>query len=573
MSTPPDEMKRRAAARLATVPPSGNVPVGPPRAQMSPQAAGMNEAMRAERARVSPLARDINASLSQQRAAQAAPPRPLPAYRTPDGFVQTPAPTNPNPRAASAIAAPATPPAPSAAAARVPGATGRPLRAAAGKVGVGGAAALALEGLNIAGAAQEGGVTGAAGETAAAATRLGTAKVGMDLGRRIPGPPIAKAAAAALGGIGGYVGGQELVDTVRENAPDGTGDVLETMNYWGQRSGNSLVPGLGNLMFGEEQFTPRFGPGAQPRAPVAAPATAPSVRGPNPAAAARLAAPAPSPVPAAPASAQQNTIGTFQLQGRPERQVFEDGSVSPASAGSGAFSVIPAYQGTASPAAARLAAPSIAGPGFADSERRQFSEQIDAQIKGLGELNMASKRRLVADLLGLKGRNVGMGFEAATGRNAAQAQLMQQASEAQLRADVDREQITAGERSSKRSQTQTITAEDGTVYSVDGSTLTPLTTSDGQQIRAPRKAAPNAQAEIAAQLLEGMLLPGATPEDVQAAAQQASAAAAALLSGPGGQQAPRAKPAEAEFLEAARASNPGVSDDELKAYYKSTYGG
>lgn len=264
------------------------------------------------------------------------------------------------------------------------------------------------------------------------------------------------------------------------------------------------------------------------------------------------------------------------MQGRPQRQVFADGTVSPAAAdAAGAFSVIPAYQGAPSPAATRLSSPTIAGPGFADSERRQFSEQVDAQIKSLGELNMASKRRLVADLLGLKGRNVGMGFEAATGRNAAQAQLSQQSNEAQLRADVDREQIAAGERSSKRSarsQTQTITAEDGTVYSIDGSTLTPLSTTSGEKIKAPRKVTPNAQAEIAAQLLEGMLLPGASPEDMQAAAKQASSAAAALLSGTG-EKTQAGKPSEAQFLEAARASNPGVSDDQLKAYYKSTYGG
>lgn len=548
MSTPPDEMKRRAQARLSAVPPSGNAPVGPATVQPRwtpspspiwtppgagaapvqqpslPSAAAVSDRLAAARA---PRPGMPTPTMVRERLAGAPAQQPLPSYRTPNGFQQTAAPVNPNPRPA------AVPPAPSGAAARVPGATGRPLRPA-GKISPGSAAALALEGLNIAGAAQQGGMRGAITETAAAGTRLGAAKLGAELGGSLPLPGAWKGAGVALGGLAGYAGGQQLVEYATQHTPDW---VKEGLNYLGDAptdaaSAASVAGKLGRSV-GE-----RF------------------VQGPNSNAVARLASmPAtPNPTigmhgqnglqPASPQdpSAGKRVIGTYQADGRSQRQVFEDGSVSPAQAGAnGAFSVIPAYQGTTSPAAQRLAAPTISSAGFADSERRQFNEQIDQQIKSLGDLNMASKRRLVADLLGLKGQSVGRGFDAANGRNTAQAELAQRTGEAQLRADVDREQIAAGERSAKRTaraQTQTITAEDGTVYSIEGSTLTPLATASGEQIKAPRKLTPNPQAEIAAKLLEGMVLPGASPEDIQAAAQQANSAAAALLTtGTGGAQA------------------------------------
>lgn len=543
MSTPLDEMQRQrkaAQSRLATVPPTGNAPVGPATVQprWTPPAAAHSAIWTPPGTAAAPAAPAVQTaalptSTMVRERLGAAQTQALPSYRTPNGFTQTPAPTNPNPRPMPAAAE--VPTGPTGAAQRAPGASGRPLRPTGGKIGPGSAAALALEGLNIAGAAQRDGMRGAVTETAAAGTRLGAAKLGAELGGRLPLPGAWKGAGVALGGIAGYAGGQQIVDYARENTPPWMSKALDTLSMASDVPSAAAVAGELGSKAGMQFIQ---GPnGSAPKAAAQMPAGR-MIQGPNAAAAAKLAAAAP----AAAATPQQKVIGTFQMQGRPERQVFADGSVTPAAAGAdGAFSVIPAYQGSSTPAAARLSTPAIAGPGFADSERRQFNEQIDAQIKGLGDLNMASKRRLVADLLGLKGQSVGRGFDAANGRNTAQAELAQRGNEAQLRADIDREQIAAGERASKRSaraQTQTITAEDGTVYSIEGSTLTPLATAGGEQIKAPRKVTPNPQAEIAAKLLEGMVLPGASPEEIQAAAQQAQSAAAALLSsGTGGAQA------------------------------------
>lgn len=545
MSTPLDEMPRRrtaAQSRLATVPPTGNAPVGPATVQprWTPPAAAPSAIWTPPGTAAAPAAPAVQTaalptSTMVRERLGAAQTQALPAYRTPNGFTQTPAPTNPNPRPMPAAAE--VPTGPTGAAQRAPGAGGRPLRPTGGKIGPGSAAALALEGLNIAGAAQRDGVRGAVTETAAAGTRLGAAKLGAEIGGRLPLPGAWKAAGVALGGIAGYAGGQQVVDYARQNTPPWVSKALDTLSTASDIP--SATGAVGRQLGMKAGMRLIQGPNDSVPAPAVQMPAGRMIQGPNAAAAAKLATTAP----AAAATQQQNVIGTFQMQGRPERQVFADGSVTPAAAGAnGAFSVIPAYQGSPAPAAAaRLSTPTIGGAGFADSERRQFNEQIDAQIRGLGELNMASKRRLVADLLGLKGQSVGRAFDAANGRNTAQAELAQRGNEAQLRADIDREQIAAGERASKRSaraQTQTITAEDGTVYSIEGSTLTPLATAGGEQIKAPRKVTPNPQAEIAAKLLEGMVLPGASPEEIQAAAQQAQSAAAALLSsGTGGAQA------------------------------------
>ena len=542
MSTPADEMKRRTKNVAATLakPPSGNVPVGTP--AVSPVGASINEQLRSARAQVSPLGRDINKALATGApAAPAVAPPPtaasgLPSYRTPDGFRQTPTPVNPDPRAA--LARPAVT-GPSGAAARAPGAASRPLRP--GKLGTAG---LVWEGLNIAGAAQDGGLPAAAGETAAAGTRLGAAKLGAEVFGKLPGR--LKAPGAALGAIAGYAGGQKLVEFARENTPESVKTALSASNQLEPitrnvgslpAAGGQLSSLVSNITSG--RLRSAFG-GDQQQPATAAPGRLVSRAGALTSPATRLAAPVAAEMPAAAAPAQK-VIGNFQAQGRPERQVFEDGSISPTTANvEGGLSVIPAYQG-APTVANRLAAPTVGGAGFADGDRRQFERQIDTQIKDLGDLNMASKRRLVADLLGLKGRSVGQGFDAATGRSTVQAQLSQQADIAQMGADVDREQISASERSSRRaqrSQQQTITDADGTVYAVDGKTLTPLTRPDGKQLQAPRtsKTQDNQQAEIAAKLLEGMVMPGATPDEINAAVTQANSAAAALMGGGAGAQ-------------------------------------
>ena len=93
----------------------------------------------------------------------------------------------------------------------------------------------------------------------------------------------------------------------------------------------------------------------------------------------------------------------------------------------------------------------------------------------------------------------------------------------------------------------------------------PVTGADGQPFK-PATKKDDKQQEIAAQLLAATLPPGATPQETAAAVQQASQAAAALASG--SPMATGKKPT----LDELRAVNPGVSEDELKAYYKNQYG-
>lgn len=572
----PDEIKRRktpagaAATALGAPPAAGVVPAGP--ATVSPVAASINEQMRVERARVSPLAKEINAVVGAPKPPA---PVPLPAYRTADGFQQTPAPANPNPRAALGAAPAPAIPAPSGAAARAPGATGRPLTGI--KPSKAGAAGLAVEGLNIAGAAQRGGVAGAAGEAVAAGTRLGAAKLGAELGSKLPVPAAWRGATTVLGGVAGYAGGQQLVESAGNLAPQGFKDAQASVEQMTQEYQSKPISWFLDPIGRATQIL-RGNPNGDPvpAAPASStPMTAASPPRNNAVRTLAAATPA-SAAPAAAAPQQQGVIGTYQAQGRPQRQVFEDGTVSPTTAPvNGAFSTIPAYQGTAATAAAKLGAPSVSGPDqFADSERRRFQEQVDSQIKGLGDLNMRSKRELVGQLLGLKGRSVGQAFDASAGKGIEEARLGQSAAQAQLGADVQREEIAAGERSSRRSArktTQTITGADGTMYSLDGTVAAPITTADGKNVAAATKPAGNEQAKIAAALLETLIPAGATPDEITAAARQANTAAAALMSGSGAQSG--SKPStEADFLKAARAANPGVSDADLKAYYQQNYG-
>lgn len=533
----PDETKRRSKlpAGAATALAAGVVPAGP--ATVSPVAASINEQMRLERARISPLAKEINAAVSAPKPPPASVP--LPSYRTADGFQQTPTPVNPNPRAAlGATSAPAIP-GPSSAAARAPGATGRPLSEI--KPSRAGTTGLAIEGLNIVNAAQRGGVAGAAREAVASGTRLGAAKLGAELGSKLPVPASWRGGTTLLGGVAGYLGGQDLVESAGDLAPQGFKDAQASVEKMTQQYQSEPISWFLDPIGRATQIL-RGNPNGDPVPTAAAPASS---------TAAPLAAAAPLrsnaavrtlAAPSAAAPQQQDVIGTYQAQGRPQRQVFKDGTVSPTTAPvNGAFSTIPAYQGTAATASAKLGAPSVSGPDqFADSERRRFQEQLDSQIKGLGDLNMRSKRELVGQLLGLKGRSVGQAFDASAGRGVEAAKLGQSAAEAQLGADVQREGIAAGERSSRRSAnktTQTITGADGTIYSLDGTLAAPITTTDGKNVTAATKPAGNEQAKIAAALLENLIPPGATPDEITAAARQANTAAAALMSGSAGAKA------------------------------------
>ena len=121
----------------------------------------------------------------------------------------------------------------------------------------------------------------------------------------------------------------------------------------------------------------------------------------------------------------------------------------------------------------------------------------------------------------------------------------------------------------RRQNTQTITDASGTTYAVNGTTLTPLTTPDGQPFRSATRT-DNTIQNLAAELLQSSMASGLV-EDPNAAAQQAAAAARALQSAVQGGGA-GAAPSLEQFMSAARQANPGVSDDQLRAYYNQNYG-
>lgn len=223
---------------------------------------------------------------------------------------------------------------------------------------------------------------------------------------------------------------------------------------------------------------------------------------------------------------------------------------------------------SASPAAQQMArlANRTGGAQGAIIRAESDDAQIDKAISDLGPLNMRSKRSALVELLGLKQR----GREGAANRDAAatnQANELAQRSAAQMLAgEVDLAQTEAQQRTQRRQNTQTVTGADGTLYGVNGNTLTPITGADGKPFKTATKS-DDTQQRIAASLLESLLPPGATPDQVSQAVNTANTAAKRLASGE-----VAAPPSRAEWLKQAKAANKGVSDADLAAYYEQTYG-
>lgn len=423
-----------------------------------------------------------------------------------------------------------------------------------------GALAGGLEAINVAQTARESGVGPAVQAAKEGGVRLATGQLGATVGGRLGG-----GVGAVTGGIAGYLAGDALADTelVQGNA---LVDAFQARREEELRAAGVQQGGGGMSMIDTTASMARAGArrDVANRAPLFNPTVEElgaigALRQPGAAtgpAAAALAVPTATAAPTtggqrpranfvdetgdAPPAGGGDVVGTFNGRSITRAEANDLAGRLNGGTGNGLQGGNPT--GVRAPAAAdalatgtrqgpasRAVAASIGGT----SDTQSFVEKIDRQIADLGPLNMRSKRQLVADLLGLQGRAIGQqaGDAAATDRQA--AELDARAASDALRADVDREQIAASDRTARRQTTQTITAEDGTIYSVDGTTLTPLQDQQGQRVRAPRTASQrdNTQATIAAKLLEGLVPYGATPEQIQQGVQQANQAAAALVAG------------------------------------------
>lgn len=210
-------------------------------------------------------------------------------------------------------------------------------------------------------------------------------------------------------------------------------------------------------------------------------------------------------------------------------------------------------------------------PGFVmprDNQRATL-ERIDKTIADIGPMDRRGRRSAVADLLGLRAKIEGGTLDRESGDQRAAAELGQRTAASELAADVDREQIAASTANQRRQNTQTVTGADGTTYAVEGTTLTPLTTQDGQPFKAATKQDTTVQ-DLAAKLLQESMASG-TVTDPQQAVQQAVATAQALTSQlAGGGQQPAA-PSREQFMSAARAANPDWTDAQLAAEYQRRY--
>lgn len=484
-----------------------------------------------------------------------------PAYRTgaPAGqpqFQQTPTPVNPAVRPAAAGdalgARPAATPRPVPAAA----AEARPLPRSARAAG---ALAGGLEAINVAQTARESGPAAALDAAKAGGVRLATGQLGATVGGRVGG-----GIGAVTGGVAGYLAGDALADTelVRGNAlvdayaarreeqyrnagvQQGGGgmSMVDTVGSMARAGARRDVANRAPLFDPTVQELDAIGALRRPGQPVAA---GDALVAPVAAAPATTAAPRPranfvDETGDAPPSGGGDIVGTFNGRSITREQANDLAGQLNGGTGAGLRDGNPTGVRTTSAgdalATTRPRGPTSRAVGASiggTSDLSAYAEQLDKQIADLGPLNMRSKRALVGELLGLKGRALGQqAGDAAAGERQAQELDARAASDA-LRADVDREQIAASDRTARRQTTQTITSEDGTIYSVDGNILTPLQDQQGQRVRAPRTASQrdNTQAEIAAKLLEGMIPYGATPEQIQQGVQQANQAAAALVSG------------------------------------------
>lgn len=545
-------------------------------ARVSPLAAEVNQQIRRPGG-VSPAADAMNTQVRAARAPQSSPIT-QPAYRTgaPAGqpqFQQTPAPVNPNPRAASAALG-AGAPVPSVAPRPAPvthasagEAAGRAVRSAARGAGTAarlGAAPVAttgrgvVPGLEKTAPGQRGGAGAVLGLTAGFSALGSLNRSSQEYRDRLmlddPNTPLGAADQRINRGE------QLLMDKLGIENPNlralpatGRDVAVRTFGVANDLGASILDMGTGMVNAGREAFgaerIPTFAElnGIEaPRRAVPQPATASDALAP----AAVTATPASatpranfvdetSAAPPSGSAGDSKVVGTFNGRQITRSEANDLAASLNGGTGAGLENGNPTGVGTASAALAsgtraergpisRAVGASIGGT----SDLSGFAEQLDKQIADLGPLNMRSKRQLVGELLGLKGRALGQqAGDAAAAQRQAQ-QLEAGAASDALRAEVDREQIAATDRTQRRQNTQTITAEDGTIYSVDGTTLTPLK-ADGKPVRAPRTAAQNdnTQAKIAADLLGNFVPYGATPEQIQQGVIQANQAAAALTAG------------------------------------------
>lgn len=391
-------------------------------------------------------------------------------------------------------AAPAATPARGAAPAAPAAASARPMSRnmrAAGALGVG------LETLNVVGAGREGGASAAAQETGRAATRLGAAAAGARLGGFL-GPY-----GAAAGGVIGYAGGNELVQQLE----DPNSSLRRAMAQYGGARPLPAAPG-GGMFMAPSQIAAGQAEGIRPQASAEmlrdVPAAQSGARPPGGGGTGfENVVSGASSVPAAGAAVPPG--GRAEITADGVTRVIEGEEL--AAIGRRA-NVIPAYQGAPAPAAQALAAPAVGGPSrFADSERRQHMERIDKLIQDIGPLDRRGRRDAVTALMGLRGRAIEGNFNASNEQAQLQAQLAARAAEAQLGADVNREQIAA----SRQARTQTVTGDDGTVYAVDGATAAPLTiASTGQPLRTATRQDDSLQ-RLAAQLLQADIAAASNP--------------------------------------------------------------
>lgn len=529
---------------------------------ISPAASAVNDQFREVRAQAKPT---IVVDSAGRASVGGIPPTPVqqPAYRTgaPAGqpqFQQTPTPVNPTFRPAPATAGDALGARPAAAPRPVPAAAAK-ARPIPGSARAAGALAGGLEAINVAQTARESGPAAALDAAKAGGVRLATGQLGATIGGRVGG-----GIGAVTGGVAGYLAGDALADTelVRGNALVDAYAARREEQYRNagvQQGGGgmSMVDTVGSMARAGARRdvanrAPLFDPTVQelyaigalrrPGQPVAA---GDALVAPVAAAPATTAAPRPranfvDETGDAPPSGGGDIVGTFNGRSITREQANDLAGQLNGGTGAGLRDGNPTGVRTTSAgdalAPARPRGPTSRAVGASiggTSDLSAYAEQLDKQIADLGPLNMRSKRALVGELLGLKGRALGQqAGDAAAGERQAQELDARAASDA-LRADVDREQIAASDRTARRQTTQTITSEDGTIYSVDGNILTPLQDQQGQRVRAPRTASQrdNTLAEIAAKLLEGMIPYGATPEQIQQGVQQANQAAAALVSG------------------------------------------
>lgn len=173
-----------------------------------------------------------------------------------------------------------------------------------------------------------------------------------------------------------------------------------------------------------------------------------------------------------PATAQSDVVG--EINGRKITRAESDRLSKQ--------NVVPGYTGNA---AEQLRGPRDTGPRvfMPKGDDRATIEKIDKAISDLGPLDRRGKRQALVDLLGLRQRGVASDLDRGSLDGRSAAEIAQRDAASQLGADVDREQIAATAANARRQNTQTIADAKGNVYAVEGTTLAPLTTPSGEQLR------------------------------------------------------------------------------------------